>query len=573
MIAPETPAQHVLESYLKDCLRNPSTHRDDHELQLDILYLLTDKVAHRRALAEESILRELAQVRPSDLHLSLADKERVQQVLRPLIQQRLVRQYESVHGESQYELAHDFLVRSVLKAWRKLDRERTEQLAILRQQREKVEEKLTRLDRLEDVANWALRILPLVVLGVVIWFAYMGFAEEMPEWLGISVLWLVVCPSAVIIFMGVARKAPAGVAFGLLAIAACAGIRWYEQTLPLVSVPVYFRRMPPGAADCREFTDSTYRLLRMSPSASYVSEVRLYSECNSISSFLETNPGYAAASYASEKLCQEMADDADYRGPSDSFSHQFVLLRCQDLVIGVGASPLYSRPTARSFQRGILPREVGESALLLLVVLLLIYPKILLDAASGSTGSEIFRWVVRLHWSELVDIVATLSLFVSAVAIANLIADYPLINLAISPSAVYEHVQFRYRLYLLTWFAISLLFSVPVFISRRTLGGFVAKVSLDSQSKGAGLFLRVLIRELAFVAWSLLNIPAFFIPALILTPAIVRLRKSHQTIYDSLLGFTAIHGPHRESAKEDPQTISGDADRRPMPREQQTQAS
>src|SRR5713226_5445582 len=126
-----SPAQYVLESYLQESLSNPSNQRDDYELQIDILYLLTDKIAHRRALADEPLLREISQIRPADLHLPTITKDVLKSGLHPLLERRLVRRYDSGYGYDQYELAHDFLVRSVLRSWHQLDRQRTEKLAIL----------------------------------------------------------------------------------------------------------------------------------------------------------------------------------------------------------------------------------------------------------------------------------------------------------------------------------------------------------------------------------------------------------------------------------------------------------
>jgi hypothetical protein len=53
------------------------------------------------------------------------------EALAPLAANRLVRQEETAAGKMQYELAYDFAVCAVLKAWRDLDRRRIGQAAVL----------------------------------------------------------------------------------------------------------------------------------------------------------------------------------------------------------------------------------------------------------------------------------------------------------------------------------------------------------------------------------------------------------------------------------------------------------
>ena len=146
----DSPAQAVLDSYISSSLEEIT---DDQgfsseiwrELRLDCIFLLTDEVSHRRARTEDDLMSTLRQVRPNGLDLPEVDLQMLQQALRPMISIRLVRQEEIAGGGSQYELAHDFAVRTVVRDWKRLDRRRTEELAIRNQQRAADEERLAGL--------------------------------------------------------------------------------------------------------------------------------------------------------------------------------------------------------------------------------------------------------------------------------------------------------------------------------------------------------------------------------------------------------------------------------------------
>jgi hypothetical protein len=134
------PSETVLSCYLEEFLQSatdtdPAADRQYlKELRLDLLYLLTDRTAHRRAVSQRTLLSELQQMRPPDL---LPDSSReltsaeIQMALQPLIQERLVNVADGQGGAKECELAHDFLVRSVVSEWDKLDRRRTEERALL----------------------------------------------------------------------------------------------------------------------------------------------------------------------------------------------------------------------------------------------------------------------------------------------------------------------------------------------------------------------------------------------------------------------------------------------------------
>src|SRR5262249_12435634 len=156
----------------------------------------TDRFAHRRALRLDLLVEDLHRLQRPELALSspVVSKPEVRDALELLCNRGIVRRYEG-EQEIEYELAHDFLVRSVLRAWKQLDRERIEQAAVLRQEREKVGERLATFDKL---SNAILRTLPITTVLTFLYIAYVAFWSTLPAWLGIAVLWIVTCQALLI---------------------------------------------------------------------------------------------------------------------------------------------------------------------------------------------------------------------------------------------------------------------------------------------------------------------------------------------------------------------------------------
>ena len=125
----QSPAEAVLENYLVKYLKAEDATEQVQDLRLDLLYLLTDKVSHRKADSEETLFRELKTVRPHGLGLASPARDSIRTVLKPLIEEGLVQQPPGKSDMPQFELAHDFVVRSVVRAWDQLDRRRTMDLA------------------------------------------------------------------------------------------------------------------------------------------------------------------------------------------------------------------------------------------------------------------------------------------------------------------------------------------------------------------------------------------------------------------------------------------------------------
>lgn len=147
-----TPVQHILDGYLATRLRelrDPDESDGDRvrameELRLDSLYALTDRTRHRRALTMKELLWEVNRLRPRELEAPI-DMERLDRAVAPLVTARLVVEHQTPDGQRQLELAHDFAVRSAVRDWRQLDRQRSARLVLLQQAEEAKAAKLEEL--------------------------------------------------------------------------------------------------------------------------------------------------------------------------------------------------------------------------------------------------------------------------------------------------------------------------------------------------------------------------------------------------------------------------------------------
>jgi conflict system STAND superfamily ATPase len=151
-----SPAAGILDGYLRDTLQridDGDSHPDDglDELRLDVLYLLTDKIAHRKALGGREILAELNMIRATAEGVS-TNQAMLVRALKPLQDCRLVREDAVSSTDPRYELAHDFVVRSVVRAWKALDRRRAEAAAVRAEQRKQNTFRLAALVRSENLA-------------------------------------------------------------------------------------------------------------------------------------------------------------------------------------------------------------------------------------------------------------------------------------------------------------------------------------------------------------------------------------------------------------------------------------
>lgn len=231
-----SPAAAVLEHYLGNMLQGIDDGKgkpdpDLNELRLDTLYLLTDKVAHRRALSEKELLAQLRGIRPAGLKLPPVDVALFRQAIEPLQANLLIREDRVTLAESRFELAHDFVVRSVVRAWNELDRRRVRDLAILSRERERVDTKLADLTRAERTGLVSAVGLPLLVLAGVAAIMYFGLSgAQIPGQFGFSVLWAIAAPAMILLAASTVVRIRPAVVLAIIALASAVGLRISQQT-------------------------------------------------------------------------------------------------------------------------------------------------------------------------------------------------------------------------------------------------------------------------------------------------------------------------------------------------------
>lgn len=180
--ADSSPAQDVLEHFLDEALDSSieegSQAREERELRIDILYLLTDESAHRRALPLRSLVGKIRQVQAPGRTVESISEARIRAALTALGRQRLVRGFDAP-GDTHYELAHDFLVRSVVRHYQVLYRERIAALALQQRRRQVADAEIERLTSVERWIHRWLLILPVVTLALA--FAFLAVELEWVE--------------------------------------------------------------------------------------------------------------------------------------------------------------------------------------------------------------------------------------------------------------------------------------------------------------------------------------------------------------------------------------------------------
>jgi hypothetical protein len=255
-----SPAAAVLENYLSEMLKSiddgkgaPDPALDD--LRLDILYLLTDKVAHRRALGEKELLSQLRHIRPSALDLLVVDVALFRRAIEPLLANWLVREETVTLAESRFELAHDFVVRSVVGAWTNLDRRRISELAVLSQardtvevklaeairEREQVESKLAEITTVERAGLRAVLALPVAVMAGLLALMYFALdATPIPGQYGFSILWVVAAPALMLLAAAAGTRVRSAMVMAVLALASVLGLRAIQGEVRPDYASMYF---------------------------------------------------------------------------------------------------------------------------------------------------------------------------------------------------------------------------------------------------------------------------------------------------------------------------------------------
>ena len=182
-----SPAVNVIENYLAEELvvAKDAASEATRELQIDSVYLLTDRDRHRRACSADIIATEVKRIRPEELYPVPPPPEAVCSALKPLVRAGLVRAVEMIGDEPDFELAHDFAVRAAVRTWRELDYRRAKQLGRAARERERKEERLQNLEARNETTTIILQIAPLVGLVGLVWAGIKLFAGD-PSALGIN---------------------------------------------------------------------------------------------------------------------------------------------------------------------------------------------------------------------------------------------------------------------------------------------------------------------------------------------------------------------------------------------------
>jgi hypothetical protein len=516
----DNPSEKVLDTYLLDCMEDPAKNRVAYELEADLLYLLTDDThTHRRAMRESALAREIVALRALEPDAQSVTPEQIEDRLRGLIARRVVCKAETEAGENEYELAHDFLVRAVVKVWNQVDRERTERAALSRRRQTEIHDKYARFDQISRIC---LRVLPPLVIGLMIWFAASGFwgSPRLPA--GLSSLWLVVCPACVLAVIGAARKSAATVLFAAVGLIACAIIANRDHR-PLTPKELRFQG-----------NFYTRYSLNSQPRSSYIVQSRTDLSLNySWDDRREPSGTFDLLLQPAPLL---------WRNPDVFHSYDYAISEPGEGHVGTHAlqipAPLEWQPPTR-----ISPPSAWLTVLSFCLLLMLI-PQISLQAFARFEASSRARLAIRIWTAELIDIVIY-------VLLGGLIV-YGMSSLnwqghgardfwsVINGSASWRQVlpdfgDVFWQSAIIGVLLTTMIFTVFVVIRKRTPGGYFMKLNLTRKDDPAP-WSRILFRQFFFIFWSVANL-FWLAPALLLTPMLA-LRKEPQTICDLLTGLT-----------------------------------
>jgi hypothetical protein len=245
-----SPAQVVLDNYLLNHIENtPGSEKlspdEWRNLRIDCLYLLTDKTRHRRALYENILLEEVNQIRPTGLELPVIDEELLNDAIKPLVNIRLVREEVTKDNCKQYELAHDFTVRSAVRNWKNLDRQRTEELAIRKKAKKAREKKLPELEKNERKSLWFLLFTPLCSMFTLFIYSFfiLNYTKNTLIHYGglMSLGFLVPCASVILVGWLIQHKK--SILLGSICVIAF-GINLYLIDIVLTNSQQYFPYFP-----------------------------------------------------------------------------------------------------------------------------------------------------------------------------------------------------------------------------------------------------------------------------------------------------------------------------------------
>jgi len=546
----DSPAQRVLDRYLSEQLTelagSDSKGKRLHEARIDGLYCLTDRVRHRRAIAEGILVEEIGALRPKDLNLSPVTKEDVSLAFQPLAERRLIHRDQTVDSQVQFELAHDFAVRSVVSLWRDLDQKRIAEVALLQRDREK------RKSLLADLEIREKRVLKLVwlativgALGLSAMTAFSFVSDDFPwSWREL--------------FSGM--NASLALLFGLAAGAALLNRRWMSTALGILGVGIALTLnafVLPSPSSLRSismhfpvrlrgnfydrsnlksflgvfFPDTT--VIRCP--GNYFGELGLFLPNGENRPFCESwsfnpQPSKVEAGFYWISMKSSYTHDVLLDGVSDNGSRPFaVAVAPGDLFLGNMPGP--------SWQASLLA-ALGVVIFFTLVV----KEQIALRLAWG--GSERTDLTLRVIAAEWVDIISSVAAFGFVVFIE--ISTFPFIRSPMRAGAISERSLMSYTL-LAT--AVALVtFSQILIVGKfgKTLGVWWAGSEIIDSEGGRPSRRRIMRRQLGFSLWAALNL-FFFLPWLVLTP-LFAWKARGRNFYDAFAG-TAIRPVTTQEAK------------------------
>jgi uncharacterized RDD family membrane protein YckC len=534
----------VLDRYLADQLAELSREEAAEDfldaLRIDCLYCLTDRVRHRRASLEKALLRESAALIPAELNVDpVVTPERVSSALAPLEKRRLVHSHPAPDGQRQYELAHDFAVRSVVRLWKDLDRKRTENVALLRHERERKE---TRYADLAARERWALKFLQWAPLfGMALLIA--SFVLLPNPWkdaevyqtygsFGIALLFGLVLGMAILNH----RWMSTGV--GLLGLAAAVLVSL--QTSPFfTSSQVAYQEFPAVVRGTGG--DLDYVGIHV-PSRMRISVTHPY--YTSFSDYTKFFSAQGTAITANSNLGRTEVELASgfYWAELGLYSSDYDLIfRVEDREEGSGNPAvvfLDFRDDLLGHQRTPVSAYFGAGLLLLaLIVLLILYLLSWINLNESLGGSARRRRVVRVMVGEFIDL-AIFLIVVAAVAVGLA---------SLNDNAIEEVEPLTAKLIFFLGALIAaggvIWVSGILLIRWKTTLGFDCVGLRVTTPEGEPLSpWQAMVRQTLFVFWTMVNV-VFGIGWLLGSTLIISNSKRHQNFYDTWAGSVVRERP------------------------------
>jgi RDD family len=534
----DSPACIVLDHFLVDALTKKEAFataekeetQNEIDLRTDILYVLTDKIAYRRALPFRLVVEEVQRLQIPDLASVPLAVQNIEASLRTLVKRRLVREFPS-SDDDHYELAHDFLVRSVVRSYRVLDRRRISDLAVLKQRKEIADAEVERLTMMSRTISVLLRIVPPVTFGFTIYLCFLGFKEILPNGLGLSYLWLLACPALVLLLLGVAARRYSPIVLATFVLLLCGGAWMYEQSLPSVDIGTLSSGPIPRGDVCRvvipsvfkwtsKFARSDTRLKNYPLDSADLMTVCVSGPDRAFEALRE-GVGYSTYLLNQDNFCANLYQlfsrvrllpQTDFESACNQDSYSLGREVRDSYFTGF---------TLRPYQLNRLDGIIALCGLGLGFLHLLTYPAIILGTVDGNS---VLANVTRRVWAEIFDV----CLFWIVIVATVLGIDY-------LPSNTGTPIKW---VVLIAAVGVYIAAYVILAVKRSaTPGGLIAKVSIlgiagGSIIEGSISWQRLLGRQCVFTIWAALN--AFFgIPTLVITPLYLALRRSHQLFYDT----------------------------------------